>query len=295
MARSSTYSIVACDLERREWGVAVQSRFLAIGALAAWAEADVGAVATQSFMNTDYGRTGLRLIANGLCAREALDRVLASDPEPDKRQVGVVDRDGTVAGHTGDACMPWAGHRLGKGFAAQGNMLVSADTVDALADTFGSTPGPLARRLVAALVAAQAAGGDRRGQQSAALIVARRGGGYGGADIAVDLRVDDHPAPLRELERLLGLHELYFGATPTDCWLPVGRELAVEVRAALARLGYATGDLGVDLETWAGIENLEERVDGAARVDPVVLDELRRLASESARATTPDPQEERHG
>jgi uncharacterized Ntn-hydrolase superfamily protein len=295
MARSSTYSIVACDLERREWGVAVQSRFLAIGALAAWAEADVGAVATQSFMNTDYGRTGLCLIANGLSAREALDRVLASDPEPDKRQVGVVDRDGTVAGHTGDACMPWAGHRLGKGFAAQGNMLVSADTVDALADTFGSTPGPLARRLVAALVAAQAAGGDRRGQQSAALIVARRGGGYGGADIAVDLRVDDHPAPLRELERLLGLHELYFGATPTDCWLPVGRELAVEVRAALARLGYATGDLGVDLETWAGIENLEERVDGAARVDPVVLDELRRLASESARATTPDPQEERHG
>jgi uncharacterized Ntn-hydrolase superfamily protein len=295
MARSSTYSIVACDLERREWGVAVQSRFLAIGALAAWAEADVGAVATQSFMNTDYGRTGLRLIANGLSAREALDRVLASDPEPDKRQVGVVDRDGTVAGHTGDACMPWAGHRLGKGFAAQGNMLVSADTVDALADTFGSTPGPLARRLVAALVAAQAAGGDRRGQQSAALIVARRGGGYGGADIAVDLRVDDHPAPLRELERLLGLHELYFGATPTDCWLPVGRELAVEVRAALARLGYATGDLGVDLETWAGIENLEERVDGAARVDPVVLDELRRLASESARATTPDPQEEHHG
>jgi uncharacterized Ntn-hydrolase superfamily protein len=221
--------------------------------------------------------------------------VLASDPESEKRQVGLVDRDGTVAGHTGEACMPWAGHRLGKGFAAQGNMLVSADTVDALADTFGSTQGPLARRLVAAMVAAQAAGGDRRGQQAAAVIVARRGGGYGGADIAVDLRVDDHPAPLRELERLLALHELYFGATPTERWLPVGRELEVEVRAALARLGYATGDLGVDLETWAGIENLEERVDGAARIDPVVLDELRRVASELARATTPDPQEEQHG
>lgn len=295
MAHSSTYSIVACDLERREWGVAVQSRFLAIGALAAWAEAEVGAVATQSFMNTDYGRTGLRLVGEGLSAREALDRVLASDLESEKRQVGVVDRDGTVAGHTGEACMPWAGHRLGKGFAAQGNMLVSADTVDALADTFGSTHGPLARRLVAAMVAAQAAGGDRRGQQAAALIVARRGGGYGGADIAVDLRVDDHPAPLRELERLLALHELYFGATPTERWLPVGRELEVQVRAALARLGYATGDLGVDLETWAGIENLEERVDGAARIDPVVLDELRRRASEPARATTSDPQEEQHG
>jgi uncharacterized Ntn-hydrolase superfamily protein len=295
MARSSTYSIVACDLERREWGVAVQSRFLAIGALAPWAEAEVGAVATQSFMNTDYGRRGLRLVADGLSAGGALDRVLAADPEPEKRQVGIVDRHGTVAAHTGDACLDWAGHRLGAGFAAQGNMLVSADTVDALADTFCATDGPLARRLLAALVAAQAAGGDRRGQQAAALIVARRGGGYGGADVAVDLRVDDDPAPLRELERLLGLHELYFGATPPERWLLVDGALEAEVRAALGRLGYATGDLGVDLETWAGIENLEERVAGAARIDPVVLDELRRLAAQARGATTPNPEEERDG
>jgi uncharacterized Ntn-hydrolase superfamily protein len=293
MARSSTYSIVACDLDRREWGVAVQSRFLAIGALAAFAEAEVGAVATQSFMNTDYGHTGLRLIREGLCARDALDRVLASDPEAEKRQVGVVDRDGTVASHTGAACMDWAGHRTGDGFAAQGNMLVSADTVDAMAATFSSTEGPLARRLLAALLAAQAAGGDRRGQQSAALIVARRAGGYGGADTAVDLRVDDALEPLRELERLLGLHELYFGATPRERWLPVGGELEAEVRAALTGLGYATGDLGADLETWAGIENLEERVDGAARIDPVVLDELRRLAA--AGPTTPNREEQRDG
>jgi uncharacterized Ntn-hydrolase superfamily protein len=293
MARSSTYSIVACDLDRREWGVAVQSRFLAIGALAAFAEAEVGAVATQSFMNTAYGHTGLRLIREGLSARDALDRVLASDREPEKRQVGVVDRDGTVASHTGAACMEWAGHRTGEGFAAQGNMLVSADTVDALADTFAATGGPLARRLLAALLAAQAAGGDRRGQQSAALIVARRAGGYGGADVAVDLRVDDAPEPLRELERLLGLHELYFGATAPERWLPVGGELEAEVRAALTRLGYATGDLGADLETWAGIENLEERVDGAARIDPVVLDELRRLAASGP--TTPNQEEQRDG
>ena len=290
MARSSTYSIVACDLARREWGVAVQSRFLAIGALAAFAEAEVGAVATQSFMNTDYGHTGLRLIREGLSARDALDRVLATDPEPEKRQVGVVDRDGTVASHTGAACMDWAGHRTGADFAAQGNMLVSAQTVDALADTFAATGGPLARRLLAALLAAQAAGGDRRGQQSAALIVARRAGGYGGADVAVDLRVDDAPEPLRELERLLGLHELYFGATPPERWLPVAGEREADVRAALARLGYATGDLGADLETWAGIENLEERVDGAARIDPVVLGELRRLAA--AGPTTPNRQEQ---
>ena len=277
MARSSTYSIVACDLDRREWGVAVQSRFLAIGALAAFAQAEVGAVATQSFMNTDYGATGLRLIREGLSARDALDRVLASDPEPEKRQVGVVDRGGGVASHTGAACMDWAGHRTGAGFAAQGNMLVGAETVDALADTFAATAGPLARRLLAALLAAQAAGGDRRGQQSAALIVARRGGGYGGADVAVDLRVDDSPEPLGELERLLGLHELYFGATPPERWLPVRGELEAEVSAALTRLGYTTGDLAADLETWAGIENLEERT-VAGHIDPLVLAHLRNLA-----------------
>jgi uncharacterized Ntn-hydrolase superfamily protein len=250
----------------------------------------VGAVATQSFMNIDYGRTGLGLIRDGLSAREALDRVLASDPEPEKRQVGVVDRDGRAASHTGDACMGWAGHRLGPGFAAQGNMLVSADTVDALAETFLATQGSLERRLLTALVAAQAAGGDRRGQQSAALLVGRRGGGYGGADVAVDLRVDDNPTPLRELERLLALHELYFGSTPADRWLRVSGALESEVRAALAQLGYATGDLAADLETWAGIENLEERVDGASRIDPVVLDELRRQTAEAAaRATTHGP------
>lgn len=295
MARSSTYSIVACDLERREWGVAVQSRFLAIGALAVWAEAEVGAVATQSFMNTDYGRDGLRLISQGLSAREALDRVLAQDPEPEKRQVGVVDREATVAAHTGESCMDWAGHRLGASFAAQGNMLVSADTVDALADAFVAANGSLARRLLAALVAAQAAGGDRRGQQSAALLIARRGGGYGGADVALDLRVDDDPAPLRELERLLGLHELYFGSTPTDRWLPVAGALHAEVRRALDRLGYTSGDLAGDLETWAGIENLEERVEGAARIDPVVLAALRRLVATPAGATKPQTQEEPDG
>jgi uncharacterized Ntn-hydrolase superfamily protein len=292
MARSSTYSIVAADLDRREWGVAVQSRFLAVGALVAWAEAEVGAVATQSFMNVEYGRTGLRLIGDGLSARDALERVLAADPERAKRQVGIVDRDGQAASHTGEACMDWAGHRTGAGFAAQGNMLVSAETVDALAETFMATSGPLARRLLSALVAAQAAGGDRRGQQSAALLVARRAGGYGGADIAVDLRVDDHQAPLSELERLLELHELYFGSTPVDRWQRVSGALEDEVRTALARLGYATGDLARDLDTWAGIENLEERVDGAERIDPVVLDELRRHTSQ---ATTHDPQEERDG
>jgi len=278
----STYSIVACDLDRREWGVAVQSRFLAVGALAAWAEAEVGAVATQSFLNTAYGIEGLSQMRQGASAREALERVRAGDPEAETRQVGMVDRDGETASHTGAECFEWAGHRAGQSYAAQGNMLVTLATVDALAETFGATDGPLARRLLAALAAAQAAGGDRRGQQSAALLVARRGGGYGGADMAVDLRVDDHTAPVAELERLLGLHELYFGSTPREEWLALDGDLAAEVRGALERLGYATGELGADLDAWAGTENLEERVDGAQRIDPVVLGELRRQQEEQA-------------
>jgi uncharacterized Ntn-hydrolase superfamily protein len=218
----------------------------------------------------------------GASASEALDRVLAADDAPQTRQVGVVDREGRSVSHTGDACFGWAGHRTGPGYAAQGNMLVSGATVDALAETLTSTEGPLARRLLAALAAAQAAGGDRRGQQSAALLVAREGGGYGGADIAVDLRVDDHPTPIVELQRLFGLHELYFGSTPAGRWLELDGALGGEVRGSLERLGYATGDLAADLEAWAGVENLEERVDGAERIDPVVLGELRRLAA-------PDP------
>jgi uncharacterized Ntn-hydrolase superfamily protein len=278
MARSSTYSIVACDLERREWGVAVQSRFLAIGALAAFAEAEVGAVATQSFMNTDYGHTGLRLIREGLSARDALDRVVASDPEPEKRQVGVVDRDGRVAGHTGAACMAWAGHRTGEGFAAQGNMLVSADTVDALADTFAAAEGPLAGRLLAALLAAQAAGGDRRGQQSASLLIVEKHAGYAKlSDTVVDLRVDDHERPIAELRRLLALHQELFGATPPEDWVDVADELADELRTLLAGLGH-DGDLAKAFTDWAGAANLEERVDGVERVDPIVLDALRRAS-----------------
>ena len=159
-------------------------------------------------------------------------------------------------------------------------MLVSEETLAALAATIEASAGPLAGRLIAALAAAQAAGGDRRGQQAAAVQVARRGGGYGGADIAVDLRVDDHPTPIEELERLYGLHDLYFGSTPASEWLTVDAPLETELRERLARRGYASGDIAVDLDAWAGVENLEERVSGAERVDPVVLAELRRQGGE---------------
>jgi uncharacterized Ntn-hydrolase superfamily protein len=274
---ASTFSIVACDLDRREWGVAVASRFLAIGALSAWAEPEVGAVATQSFIKASYGAEGLRLLAQGESAPDALARLLADDDGREQRQVGIVDREGRTAAYTGSGCAEWAGDRRGPSYAAQGNMLVSGDTLAALAETFeGDGATLLAERLLGALAAGQAAGGDRRGQQAAALRVVRRGGGYGGADVLVDLRVDDHAEPVRELQRLFDLHQLYFGSTPDEEWLPVDGALGRELRARLDRLGYASGDLATDLETWAGVENLEERVRGAARLDPVVLEEIRK-------------------
>jgi uncharacterized Ntn-hydrolase superfamily protein len=274
---ASTFSIVACDLERREWGVAVASRFLAIGALSAWAEPEVGAIATQSWIRASYGADGLGLLAEGASAPEALERLIATDDGREQRQVGIVDRDGRTAAYTGSECVDWAGDRRGELYAAQGNMLASAETLSALAKAFErGGDAPLGERLLASLAAGQAAGGDRRGQQAAALRVVRRGAGYGGADVLVDLRVDDHAAPVRELQRLFGLHQVYFGSTPDDEWLTVDDELEAELRRRLGRLGYASDDLATDLETWAGVENLEERVRGAGRIDPVVLGELRK-------------------
>jgi uncharacterized Ntn-hydrolase superfamily protein len=177
---ASTFSLVACDLARREWGVAVAWKFLAIGALSAWAELEVGAIATQSWIKASYGEQGLRLLADGASAPEALERLLERDEGREQRQVGIVDREGRTATYTGGGCLEWAGDRCGSAFAAQGNVLVSADTLTTLADTFEATgSAPLAEPLIAALAAAQAAGGDRRGQQAAAVRVVRRGAGYG--------------------------------------------------------------------------------------------------------------------
>ncbi|HXF98509.1 MAG TPA: DUF1028 domain-containing protein [Gaiellaceae bacterium] len=272
--RVSTYSLVAYDGERSEWGVAVQSKFPAIGALTPWAEAGVGAIATQSWIEVRYGREGLALLREGVPAEEALERLKAGDEGREKRQVGIVDRGGRAATFTGAECTPWAGGRLGPGYAAQGNMLVSQETVDAMAETFEATQGPLAERLLAALKAAQAAGGDRRGQQAAALKVVRVGAGYGGSGIVVDLRVDDHPEPLTELDRLYRLHERYFGSTPRELWVPATADLTRRIRGRLRELGYGSGDLAADLEAWAGYENLEERLDGIDAFDPILLEEL---------------------
>jgi uncharacterized Ntn-hydrolase superfamily protein len=255
----------------------VQSKFLAVGSLVAWARPRVGAVATQALAKVSYGPDGLDLLAEGLLAQEVVERLTADDDGRDHRQLGVVDGDGRAASFTGAECLPWAGGTTGLGYAAQGNILVSEATVNALASAHERTAGdPLAQRLLAALAAAQDAGGDRRGQQSAAVLVVREGGGYDGCGVVVDLRVDDHPAPVAELARLLDLHQLYFGETPAREWIDVDTTVEAELRGRLARLGYATGDLRRDLETWAGVENLEERVDGVDRLDPVVLEELRK-------------------
>lgn len=272
-----TFSLVGCDPERREWGVAVASRFLAVGAVVPFAAAETGAIATQAAANVGFGPEGLRLMASGSSAQETLQRLIGGDDGRDERQLGIVDRLGRSATYTGGACCDWAGGRSGPGFAAQGNILVSGTTVDALAETFEATDGPLAGRLLAALAAGQAAGGDRRGQQSAALLVVAEAGGYGGgSDRLVDLRADEHPAPIDELGRLYELHRLYFGSTPPGKWLDVDDGLAAELRERLGRLGHVSGDLAADLESWAGIENLEERVSGAGRIDPVVLSALRK-------------------
>ncbi len=267
----ATYSIVACDLDQGEWGVAVQSKFLAVGSVVPWAEPGAGAVATQSYANPRYGPDGLALLRQGLSADEVVKRLTEADDGRDQRQLGVVDGAGRGSTFTGSACHDWAGGRTGAGYAAQGNILVSGETVDALAETFEAAEGSLPERLLASLAAGQAAGGDSRGQQSAALLVVRRDGGYAGlSDVVVDLRVDDHETPIEELRRLYVLHDQLFGQTPRDRWLAVDDELRAEIAQRLAALGYER------LEDWAGAANLEERVDGDAEIDPVVLRELRR-------------------
>jgi uncharacterized Ntn-hydrolase superfamily protein len=267
----ATYSIVACDLEARQWGVAVQSKFLAVGSVCPYAAAEVGAVATQSFANPRYGPDGLALLREGLSAEEAVERLTAADEGRAERQLGIVDGQGRAATYTGEQCLDWAGGRTGPGYAAQGNILVGEETVEALAKAFeGSESLPLVQRLLECLVAAQTAGGDRRGQQSASILVVERDGGYAGlSDVLVDLRVDDHERPIQELRRIYALHQRLFDASPREDWLPLEGELRAEVSERLARLGYET------LDAWAGVENLEERVDGNDSIDPVALDALR--------------------
>lgn len=285
MSQLSTFSIVAYDPERQEWGVAVQSKFLAAAAVVSWARAGAGAVATQSYANTSYGPRALEWMAQGIPAQEVVARLIAEDEGRAQRQVGVVDAQGNAAAYTGEGCLEWAGHIVGKHYACQGNILVDERTVKAMAEAFEATGGELAERLVAALAAGQAAGGDRRGQQSAGLLVVREGGGYGGFnDRYIDLRVDDDPRPIEKLRQLLELHHLYFGTPRSEDWLPIEGEIARELQQMAARAGWYQGPIHGEydaptraaLRALIGVENLEERFrEDEGLIDMLALKVLR--------------------
>jgi uncharacterized Ntn-hydrolase superfamily protein len=272
-----TFSIVARSADGRSLGVAVASKFLAVGAAVPAAEADTGALATQSYANLAYRPQGLALLRTGVAAADVVAGLTAADPGRAQRQLGVVAATGDGATYTGDACHDWAGGLAGDGYAIQGNILAGRQVIVAMAEAWaGSDPAaPLGRRLLAALTAGDRAGGDRRGRQSAALLVVARGQGYGGtSDVVADLRVDDHPDPVPELSRLLDLHALYFDKPDPDALLDLTGDLGSEVAGRLAELGYRDGDLDAALASWAGVENLEERL-VPGRIDPLVLNHLR--------------------
>lgn len=273
-----TFSIVARSTDGESWGVAVASKFLAVGAVVPAAVAGVGAIATQADANVAYKGQALAHLDEGATASIALQRLLEEDEGRDGRQVGIVDVEGGAASHTGHACLDWAGSATGDGYAIQGNILAGEVVVAAMQDAFEAGDGdePLARRLLAALAAGDDAGGDKRGRQSAALLVVREGAGYGGADdIAVDLRVDDHPDPVTELARLLDLNDLYLTASTDAEKVTITDELAEEVERRVRVLGYD------DLNTWASTENYEMRVDpGGEWIDQAVLDRLRDATSD---------------
>lgn len=284
----STFSVVGYDPETGDLGIAVASKFLAVGAVVPWARAGAGAVATQSYANTSFGPRGLELMASGVPAGEALARLLEGDPDRALRQVGMVDAQGRAATYTGEGCHPWAGGRTGPGYAVQGNLLTGPEVVDAMAAAFERARGPLAERLLAALRAGDEAGGDRRGRQSAALLVVRERGGYGGFnDRYVDLRVDDHERPVEELQRLYGIWRLYFLPSPGVRRLPLQGDLLREVQEIMRALGHYRGPAhGIwDAQTrrayaaLIGDENFEERIPPDADwIDEEVLAYLRAKA-----------------
>jgi uncharacterized Ntn-hydrolase superfamily protein len=283
--RPSTFSIVARDAASGELGVGVASKFLAVGAVVPWARAGVGAIATQAWANLSYGPGGLALLAEGSSAGDVLQRLTAADDGRDHRQLGVVDAGGRAAAWTGRECLPWAGHRIGSGYTCQGNILAGERVVTAMAEAFERESGPLPERLLAALAAGQAAGGDSRGQQSAALYVVKERGSYGGyLDRYIDLRVDDHAAPIDELRKLLQLHRLFFGATSASNVTRLAGNVARLLQECLAKAGFYDGPIdGVygpvtrdAFARWCRVENFEERWREDDMIDREVLSFMRK-------------------
>jgi len=266
----STFSIVACDLGEQAWGVAVASKFPAVGAVVPWAQADAGAVATQSYANTSFGPLGLEMMARGYSARATLANLLENDDDRELRQVGLVDVNGQAATFTGSKCFEWAGGLTGPGYAIQGNILTGEQVIGAMQKAFVENEGKLPARLHAALLAGDRAGGDRRGRQSASIYVVKPKGGYGGyIDRWIDYRVDDHEDPVPRLGELLELHELYFGESDEKDRIPLKGEPLQQLQEIAINLGYMEGkaDGAYDeltkaaLRAFTGNENFEERCD----------------------------------
>ncbi|MEM8857981.1 MAG: DUF1028 domain-containing protein [Chloroflexota bacterium] len=282
----ATFSIVGCDLEKQEWGVAVQSKFLAAAAVVSFAQADTGAVATQSYANMDYGPDGLALMAQGMTAQEVIEQLVGADDDPSGRQVGMVDQHGNAFAYTGPKCMDWAGHIVGDGFACQGNILIPG-TVEAMAAEFErvrGTDGELSDWLVAALEAGQAAGGDSRGRQSAGVLVVRQNGGYGGrTDRYLDCRVDDDPYPIQKLKQIVNKHHVFFGEGDPANLIPIA-SVTADLQAILQKTGHLdlppTGEFDdttrAALRQLIGIENLEHRWNGTGdEIDKTIVEFLK--------------------
>lgn len=273
-----TFSIVGCDLKEQTWGVAVASKFPAVGAVVPFAQADAGAVATQSFANTSFGPRGLEMMAVGLSAQQTLDQLLIDDPHRDLRQVGLVDSKGGSVTFTGSGCFPWAGSLAGENYAIQGNVLAGRRVIPAMERAFLNAKGNLPARLYTALLAGDRAGGDKRGRQSAAIYVVKPNGGYGGyLDRWIDYRVDDHETPVRRLGELLEMHELYFGKSPATARVPIKGKVLNQITHILKQEGYLQRNTAFiyAFNEFIGNENFEERADAQATwIDAPVLNHL---------------------
>jgi len=288
MLKPSTFSVVAFDSRNRDLGVAVESRFIAVGALVPWAKANVGAIATQAWGNPSYGPNGLRMLEGGLSASETLRRLIAEDAHPEVRQAAVVDANGNVAVHTGRECMEWAGHVTGVGYSCQGNILAGSKVLESMAKAYEVTSGDLIDKLLEALCAGQAAGGDRRGQQSAALLVVREKGGYEGlTDRYVDLRVDDHPRPIEELKRVFKIYDMaMLSREDPRNLLKIDHDIALVLQSSLKKLDMYDGPInGVlddttkkALNEFINVNNFENKMREDGRIWQSILDYIKDVA-----------------
>lgn len=268
MIKPSTFSIVAYDSETESWGIAVASKFLAVGSVVPWLSSNAGAIATQSYANTLFGSEGIKLLATGISAEKCFQEISKSDHELDFRQVGIVDKFGGSFTFTGKQCHDWAGGISQPGYAIQGNLLVSRNVILEMEKNYLSSNGDFADRLFAALKAGDTAGGDKRGRQSAALRIVKVGGGYGGfSDNLIDFRVDNDSDPFSKLSEMMELRHLYYDRSPIEEKIPIDESLIKKFAPLLLRRGHLSSENFSEneflqaLSGFIGYENFEDRFD----------------------------------